>query len=185
MPPQPAQSPLVRWLWIAALVAVVGWAFWRSQPVVWERFEPPGGRFSVEMPAEPQSRTQQVKTAAGEIPLHLFALESGPLSYMASYSDYPESIFAASTPQKMLDGARNGAAVNIQGTVESERQISIDGFPARAVVLGDSTGELLLEMRLILVERRLYQLGVLSARSSLGSKDAIRFLDSFVLMPAD
>lgn len=180
--PRPTPRALERWLWVAALLAVIAWAFWRSLPAEWSRFESPEGRFAVEVPLEPTLRTRPVETAAGAIDLHLYVLEDDRHSYMASYSDYPEAIVASSTPDAMLDGARDGAALNIQGSVEEEREIALDGHPGRAVLLTDSTGELVLDLRLYLVGARLYQVGVLSERRDRGGEPAERFLGSFALL---
>jgi hypothetical protein len=148
----------------------------------WTPLEPSDAGFAVEMPGEPEQQTRTVKTVAGEVAMRIYSAEQG--RYMVSFTDYPEEIVSRSTSKAVLDGARDGAAVNIGGEVLSERAFDFDGQPARDVVFLDPTRQVELRMRLILAGARLYQLASVGPRGDADDEVAARFRDSFRLLGA-
>ena len=50
-----------------------------------------------------------------------------------AYADYPAQLINSTDPQKILDGARNGAVTNVKGRLVSETSIDFHGLPAREV----------------------------------------------------
>jgi hypothetical protein len=162
-------------LWLFLLVASCG-------PAEWVEVRPEEAGFSIQMPAAPTERTQPVQTTAGSIPLQMYILEHENFSYMVSFSDLSGEALVSRTLEQMLDGARDGIAESIRGEILDESTISLDDHPGRYVVLRDSTGELTLQIRLLLVGKRLYQFGVGTPRGDRSSSAVTRFLDSFALL---
>ena len=171
----------MRWALAAAafsLFPLIG----SCSPAEWVEVRPEDGGFSIQMPAAPVETTQPVKTTSGPIALRMYVLEHGDFIYMVSFSDYAEETLAVRTLEQLLDGARDGAAASIRGEILDDAAISLSNHPGRYVVLRDPTGELTLQIRLLLVGRRLYQFGVVTPRGDRSSAAVTRFLDSFALL---
>jgi hypothetical protein len=148
----------------------------------WAEVRPKGAGFSIQMPATPAEKTQAVQTADGPVALRMYVLEYGDFSYMVSISEISEEVLARRTREQMLDGARDGVAESIQGEVLDESAFSLGDYPGRDVALRDSTAELALRIRILLVGGRLYQFGVVTPRGDRSSASITRFLDSFALL---
>ena len=151
-------------------------------PAEWVDVRPESAGFSIQMPGAPVESTESVEIAGGEISVRMYVLEHGDFNYMVSYSDHAEKTLASTTLEQMLDGARDGVAASIRGEILDEFAISLGNHPGRYVVVRDSTGELTLQIRLLLVGRRLYQFGVLTSAGDRSSPAVTRFLDSFALL---
>jgi hypothetical protein len=121
-----------------------------------------------------------VNTAVGPIDAHMFVASPDPnIAYIVSYSDYPEEMVKKSDPQKMLDGARDGAAKNVNGKIESEKKIKIDGHPGRDFVI--ATERFQIRDRIYMVGSRLYQVMLVGSKDVISGKDAEKFIESFKL----
>lgn len=147
----------------------------------WEEFSSAEGAFTVLMPGDPEAQVDTVNTAAGRLDLHSFMVEQGDRVYGVSYADYPEVAVEGSDPETMLDGARDGAVANVQGTLLSELIISLEGHPGREIKVEVAGGEYTLQARIFLVDSRLYQILVGTPIDDAFSTDVDRFLDSFAL----
>ena len=75
--------------------------------------------------------------------------------------------------------------MNIQGKVLEEQKISLEQNTGREIVLEDATGELILQMRMFLVEDRLYMVEVATPRDRRGASEVTKYLDSFALLGPD
>jgi hypothetical protein len=148
----------------------------------WVEVRPEGAGFSIQMPAPPAEKTQVVQTTDGPVALRMYVLEHGDFSYMVSISEISEEVLARRTQEQMLDGARDGVAESIQGEVLDESAFSLGNHPGRDVELRDSTAELTLRIRILLVGERLYQFGVVTPRGDRSSASITRFLGSFALL---
>ncbi|HEX9814668.1 MAG TPA: hypothetical protein VGB31_06945 [Myxococcota bacterium] len=158
---------------LALLIASCG-------PGDWLEIRSNEGGFSIEMPAIPAETTRQVETAAGPIALRSRELDHEDFKYIVSYSDYPGEFLAANGPEAILDAAKDGAAV--AGELLEERAISLGENSGRFLVLLDTSGERVLQIRLLLVGRRLYQFGVVTPRQDRSANEVARFLDGFALL---
>jgi hypothetical protein len=102
--------------------------------------------------------------------------------YQVGYNDYPESIIQPGIEGQLLDGAMNGGVQALKGTVLSEKNLTLDGFPgkeAKVKVSSPTSGEF--TVRIFLVENRLYQIMVGGTTGKIDQAGATRFLDSFKL----
>lgn len=159
---------------IVALVLVSTYPKW--MPVHWREFSSPEGRFSVLMPGTPAAETRTPKDQP--IELHMFTVDQGSKAFMASYFDLaPSSVL----PDAILDGARDGSVMNMQGTLIKEERITLDGHAGRAFQ-ASARGNSFVETRMYLVDRRLYMLMVVRQDRE-EDKDAAKFLSSFKLNP--
>lgn len=150
-----------------------------TQPPGWKLLVSEEGNFQVLMPVETENRTNDVPTALGKVKSNMITAESKETgtAYVVMYSDYPAQVDKMNK-QKMLDDGRN-AAVKKRKLV-SEKQIKIDGYPGRELVVNSKEGNtnLRFDMRMSMVNRRLYQMIVVSPD---GKRPAMTsdFFDSF------
>lgn len=143
----------------------------------WVNFESPEGGFRVELPVEPVRQEETVQSDVGPLQAVLFAATTDPgSSYSIAYTDYPEAVLQVE-PGAVLDGAVQGAAANVSGTVQSSTKLQAEGFPAVDYVINVEGGQL--QARGILVDRRIYLLQ--RAGSQPDEAGFRRLVDSFEL----
>jgi hypothetical protein len=153
------------------------------QQATWEKFSSSEGAFSVLMPGTPTEQIRTAKTSSGSIDAHMFLVEHSDVAYMVAYSDYPNPIVQEITPKLILDGARDGAVANTQGKLARESIISLDGHQGRELQIEPAGGKVTITGRIFLVDRRLYQMMVLTPQGKDLTENVNKFLDSFTLQP--
>lgn len=142
------------------------------------------GNFSVMSPFSLEESSQTVDTAAGPIEIHFFMADDGNSAFMVGYSDYPAEIVDINDPNDMLDGAAEGATANINGTLVSQNNITLDGYPGRELALEGTFDNFnaSAKARIYLVGNRLYQVLVISSEGNITTEDMDAFLQSFKLL---
>jgi hypothetical protein len=147
----------------------------------WKTFTCKEGAFTVALPTTPTEQRQRVKTATGQLDVAVFLAEDKhDVSYVVSYSDLPESEVKKGTEKKRLDFARDGAVSKARGKLRSEKAIELAGFPGREVVI-ENDSEVVVRLRIFVVQRRLYQAMVVGPGAAVLGRDGAFFLDSFHL----
>lgn len=147
----------------------------------WKLFTKKDANFSVMMPDTPKEETATEQTAAGPIKLYQASVIGGTKAYFVSYSDLPKSTWKGA-PKAMLEGARDGAAKRVQGTVVTDRELKLaDKYPGREfkVVVGD---KMELTQRVYLVKHRLYQVNMGCMIKGCTEAEVQDYLDSFKLI---
>ncbi len=140
---------------------------------------PPEG-FKVQMPANPKVDRKQSPTNAGNVAVGSWATQTPEgVTFSVSTADYPESIIASISPTAFLNSVRDGVVKQLQGTVKSEEEITLDGYPGKAFVVESPQGEV--KVRNFLVGPRLYTLLVVY-NPSVGAPQADTFLGSLQLV---
>ena len=157
----------------------------------WITYNAPDGSFTVRMPKEPTVAQQTVATAAGDIAISMYSVEKGDATVLVGVNAFPQSIIdqMASGDQtvikSMLDGGRNGAITNVNGTFQSERDVTMNGFPGREFTFtidGANTpnGKTMLgTARVILATDRMFQLITLEPQDTADAAMVQQFFDSF------
>ena len=79
------------------------------------------GGFRISLPSEPSEKTQQIPSPIGTIEAHFFQAKRGDVEYVVSYNDYPDKVGQAD-PDKVLDGAANGAVGGVNGAKLLKKQ---------------------------------------------------------------
>ena len=151
---------------------------------VWQQLGTQQGGFFIMMPGTPESDVQDVITPVGSLELHTHALDTGEFSYMVAYNDYPQYLVRNANVDEMLDGARDGAVDNVNGTLVGERRIRLQGHPGRELwIEATMKGQRgLAQARIYLVDARLYQVIAGGLKDSFSESNAERFLNSFLLV---
>jgi hypothetical protein len=172
----------------AGAVVVLGGIAWlavhlaRSQAPrpVWHQATTADGAASALFPAPPRTESREVATPAGRLRVDFLIAETADSAYLLSATDYPAAVLAAG-PDILLDGARDGAAQEIGGTLEREIPIGLTGgHPGRQLTFEIPERNSEATLRCYLVGRRLYQILQVGDR---GADPEIRdrFLASFRL----
>jgi hypothetical protein len=84
-----------------------------------------GPGFTVQMPANPKRETGTIKTDAGPVELTSYLVDRGDEAYGIYVGELPPG------GEPDLDGAIDGAAAELHGTVAEREETEYQGFPAR------------------------------------------------------
>lgn len=147
----------------------------------WVDFESTEGKFTARFPKTPKTQNIPTPTPAGNIDQTMIMADDNGISYGVSFADYPEEATKATPIETMLDGARDGAVGNINGTLKSEKQIKLGEYDGRELeVTASAAGQdVVVHQQMFVVKNRLYQLIVVRLASA-ESKDQT-FFDNFKL----
>ena len=162
---------------LVSLGLLTGW-LQDASPAGWLNFESKSGRFGVALPSKPLERPQFV----GQLKVTKFIAEDkNEAVYVISHTDYPDAEVKKEVVQKRLDQARDGAVASVSGMMKAEKAIMLDGHPGRDIVI-EKAGVVIVRMRIIVVDQRVYQVLALGPPPVLASKEIAFFLDSFRLI---
>jgi hypothetical protein len=91
-----------------------------------------GSGFTVQMPDKPKRSSGTVKTPNGPVKITLYVVERDDEAYALSVGKMPAGV------EPDLDGAIDGAAANVHGTVAERKNTEYHGFPARDATITDA-----------------------------------------------
>jgi hypothetical protein len=148
-------------------------------PTQFQKIEAPEG-FTVMFPGSPEPQRGEVAIPGGKVKTAAWTVNhpSGVL-YSISTADYPEKIVAANPAAAFLNEGKNGLVNQLKGTVKSEEEITLQGYPGKSFTVSSDNGEV--RARNFLVGPRLYTLLVLY-NPSIGAPEADQFLTSLALI---
>lgn len=135
--------------WVVALLilaALVGAAQQTPRPgqneliadivVTWHELSPEGAGFSVLMPGEPSLKQNPVSHPNGAKTVnHSYSAERDGEAFMVIYADFPQAIRDAATIRLILDSGRDEALTQSKATLQSESELTLDGFTGREFVM--------------------------------------------------
>src|SRR5882724_2790937 len=95
------------------------------------KFTSKDGRFSVKLPAEPTTKSEDISSDNGPSTLHTFTVEinGGRSFFLIGYSDYNTSLDVAKT----LDGVISAQAIGMKGKITSDKTVALKGYSGRSV----------------------------------------------------
>jgi hypothetical protein len=151
----------------------------------WQTFSSEEGGFTLLLPGKPKEQRQPGSTAAGSMDAIMYITEVGGTAFGAGYSDFPGSA-ANADPQAVLEGARDGAAKNINGTVVAEKPIERAGHPGLEIAVEMPAGAAvpggaMYRGRIFLVGNRLYQVIYVALKKDDHPDEYQKLFDSFQL----
>jgi hypothetical protein len=154
------------------VIALVG-----CQQHVWKEFSSREGQFSLLMPGIPVEGMDMINTSAGAVSGYTFSVEQEEFKYVVGYADYPENVCQENYSDHILNSVRQG----MKGTLLNERTLSLDKHPGRQLIAESSDGYIT-QIRVFLVENRLYQLAMITKMEQVSSREIQKFFDSFQLL---
>ena len=150
----------------------------------WREFKHEAGNFAVMMPEKPLEISQTIEGEIGKVPTKSFVAQSGQITFMAMYADYPIAFDTPEDVKASLDASRDMMLSKGHGKLISEKEHVFKKYPGREITAGTDAG--MARLRMYMVQQRLYLLMVLIDGANdvkqLESKQADRFLDSFQLI---
>lgn len=149
----------------------------------WPTFDSPEGKFSVLLPTKPTVEVKEIDSAIGKLTMYAYASENNLGYFLVSFGDYPKEPVDAAQKESVLDGVRSGVVKGLEGTLQSETKITLDGHPGRAFTAKRSVegSEVVFNWKIYLVGRRLYQLAAATTTANAEAADVGKFLTSFKL----
>lgn len=96
----------------------------QTQPQRWKTYSYATDGFSVSFPAVPSENKQSIQTAIGPVELRAYVAEDGNAALYVGVSDYG-SATAGRDPDKVLEGAKQGALNNVKAHLLSATKISL------------------------------------------------------------
>lgn len=146
---------------VAAVVGQLTTGFMQKDFSGLKEFKSPDNSFTVMLPKDVREEKQAVNTQLGPIEFLSYNAKAKHQQFTIAYSDYPDSFVAATDPKILLDGSRDGAVRNIQGTLLSETIIDLKGHAGRELRI-EGPQKIVLKSRIYLVGKRLYQIMAVS-----------------------
>lgn len=143
-------------------------------------FVSPKGGYSVRFPGKPREQSSKTPTDFGRLTVTTatYAKENGSV-WLVSYTDYPANRMAGVKEADFLAAARDGLK-GPDGKVVEERKPRVfeaAGVPALEVTI--ARGKTHSRTRLVLKDRRLYQVQVFGETDFVSGPAADAFLESF------
>jgi hypothetical protein len=132
----------------------------------------PEGKFTAEFPGAPVYKPETVSAAGHDLVMHTYEVEAANQYVVVSYTDYPKGVTTS------LEGAAQGSAAAVNGTIQSKVETTFMGHPAIDLVVNAPDG--VIHARLVLRERRLYTVMGVAETGKAASYD--RLLETFVLL---
>jgi hypothetical protein len=168
---------------VAAIsIEVTAWATSRD-PVKLQPYTSEEGRFTAQLPPGVEVEVDTLKTAVGELPVHMLRTRTKFVQYMLVYTDYPDDYMAKGGPGEILKAAAKGAADNIGGKLVRQKAFIEKGQAVREVRVRGRKG---MQMRshLTLVGNRMYQVMAITSLRHINDKTISTVLSSFEPKPA-
>jgi hypothetical protein len=156
-----------------------------TETAAWAEFTSREGKFSIALPGAPQKQEQAAQTPLGPMQLHLFMIASSNGVYLAGYAD-ADFLAAASNDAKtissILAGTVAGLASSLKGTVLEEGELQTERYTGRQARL-QLPGELSANLRIFLLNGRIYQLILIHQQGKTGAPEFKQFFPSFRVLP--
>lgn len=143
----------------------------------WKEIVSREGSFRITFPTEPKVGKKDLETAAGKLASHSYILEEGPISFFASWLEFPPQYVRRVGAVDILNGAKEAFFKRFKGKFDKERIIQLGAAPGRDVTY-ITEDDVRFRLRIFLRGNKLVQTMVMSEPEYIDSADANRFLDS-------
>lgn len=157
----------------------------------WYMMESSACGFRCEFPSMPAESSQQIDSQIGTLLMHMFQYDasndpgSENIMYMVNYTEYPDSLFQITEPDRLDSFYRHaidGAAENTQGVVLSELPVTIARYPGREVKISLQSGQTMVSARMLLVVNKFYMYLVIYESDKQNNPSIAKFFQSFHLL---
>jgi hypothetical protein len=143
-------------------------------PHNWKLYRYDADGFAAEFPSEPKTTVNDSKTGTR----YYSSLNNGNLAYFVEIAVLPSDL--NKTSQQVFDDYVRGAANATKSQLKSSNAITLSGNPGREFTLEND--KLVLQVRLYLVQKRLYQVLVAVTRDMIGAAETDHFRRGFQLL---
>lgn len=144
----------------------------------WKTFAPPEGGFSILMPGQPVKSGRLIQSAGDLLPYFTFTLRTAMAEYMAGYLDFPLALTEPGDLKTYYDGSRDQMKEILPFKLATERDIYLEGRLGREMIFESEQD--IIKARLLLVNRRLFQVLILTRKYQNSPPAIIRFYESTI-----
>src|SRR6476620_5592238 len=159
---------LKRILPITAIVFAFALSLSATQANNWVKFVPPGGGFSVMMPAQPK---ELELTPIADFTSHGYGMNINGTIYICLFGDYAASVHL--NPDAELVANRDNFLKGLSASLISTKKIELDG--RAGLEFTGETAQANLQSQVYLSGNRVYQIAVSTPKGADNSADAARF----------
>ncbi len=165
---------------VASIVSVLVAHYQDFLPYQWQTYRAADNSFSIELPGTPSVKTTQVPLEGGGTATATLvsAKTADETAYSCAYSDHEH--IGDKTPEQTLESARDGSLHKIQGTLITEQQTTVQGFPA-IEMQARAIGNTQVDAQFVAAGDRLYMLMAVSLDGRREPKTIRRMFSSFTL----
>jgi hypothetical protein len=165
-------NPLKRILPITALVLAFALSLSATQTNNWVKFAPPGGGFSIMLPAQPK---ELELTPVADFTSHGYGLNAEGTIYVVLFGDYAATVHL--NPDAELIANRDNFLKGLSASLVTTKKIELDG--RAGLEFTGQTAQADLQSRVYISGNRVYQVAVSTPKGSGDSRDASHFINSF------
>lgn len=145
----------------------------------WLKFKSTEENFMISIPSEPKQERNNHKGPFGN-GHHIYSVESNNISYTISYSSFDSPITDSKEVKRILGLSRDMVRMVTNGSVVSDKEIDLEGFPGREVRI--EKDKRLWILRVFIVKERMYQLTTTQPKAKAESSETVKFYESFKLL---
>ncbi len=167
---------------LISLTLLTAAAFGQSTPA-WQKVTSAEGKFEVSFPFKPESGQNSFGVGENKVKMTLFTAEVPEGAFLVTYMDFNSDI---TDPNEALSLAQKLSVGSVDGTLLSSSATTFMGHPAREFKLRiELTDDLIMVawVKAVLVERRLYQIAVVTSEANINGPMFSQFVSSFRLSP--
>ena len=151
----------------------------------WYQYTAKDDSYTVFFPGKPEEENLSVDTSLGKLNALLVFYQYPEKQRFFSVSSIKYPVDSSEyNVEKGLNGARDGAAINSNSRIISEKNINYQGFPGREIILESKVKPNLRLLLRIFIDPSgptLYSLQVVAEDGNIDFPEAKAFLDSFVI----
>jgi hypothetical protein len=165
-----------------SLIAIAAAAVAFASPALaqpWQTYRSPDLGFTVETPGATEIKQMDIPTPVGPVKTTIGVVDMGDRGVVLfSVGDYGPLVEGrAFDNDAALEGAAKGGVTNINGVIDSETTITVDGEPGREVVAHNDT--LVMRSRVTLHHNKIYGLVGMGSKAVGAPPEFDRFETSF------
>lgn len=138
----------------------------------WIKFAPPGGGFSVMMPAQPKELDL---TPVPDFSAHGYGVTIDGVVYVCLFGDYAASVHL--NPDAELAANRDNFLKALSATLTTSKKIELDG--RAGLEFTGENADAKLQSQVYISGNRVYQIAIAAPKESSDSAESSRFLKSF------
>jgi hypothetical protein len=145
-------------------------------------YNPTAEPFKADFPSTPTKIINRTVSQNGmTLRVHYVGCDFDGGAFAVMYSDYPQGHVQNTGIERVLTGARKGAAANAGGNILSHKSISLGNHKGQEFETNDVAKGMATRIRMYLVGDRLYQVMVVAKSGRMDNSKADQFFDSFEL----
>ncbi len=147
-----------------------------------DKFHSVDGKFKVNFSGTPEVTYDTFPIEdVGTIEMYMFMYEKSLTeAEMIAYSDYPSDLVNDSSPDEMLQGAKEGAVSNLGAIITEEKEIMYNKH--KGLEFKANSTQFYINYKIFLVNNRLYQIAIMRDGSYASQENVDKFFNSFELI---